>query len=117
MKNLKTFESFSYQETNEKIKSKVRKFFKGHESKEDYEKAKSKFEKELEKVEKKVEKNEDKYSFNKKSLEKQAKGNSYLGKLVERKGGRNKDTTYVVYEKGTTKAKEFAKGAGDALRS
>lgn len=126
MKNLKTFESFSnksiYEKKNENsgkgVVGKVRKFFKGHESKEAFEKDKAKFEKELKKIEDKVKKNEDKYSFDKKHLEKQAKENNYLGKLAERKGGakRNKDTIYVVYDNKLTDFKKTAKAAADTKR-
>ena len=120
MKNLKTFESFS---TNEgmkdsfnKGKKAVKKFFKGHESKEAFTKAEKAFMKELSDAETTVKKDEDSFSFDKKGLLKQAKENDYLGKLDMRKSARGKKVTYVVYDKGTTGFEKLASDAASAKR-
>ena len=118
MKHLKKFESYSV-ETNEGLKDtvkkaaqKTKKFFKGHESKEAYEKAQKKLMNDLDKMEKKAEKN-DKMVFDRKDLEKQAKENKFLGGFKETKSAKT-GKVHVVYNEGTTEFEDLASGAAGA---
>lgn len=94
MKHLKTFESFSL---NEEEEWSPRKFFTGHESDEDKNKAMVNFTKALDAAEADVNKSPDKYSFNRADLEKKAKENNYLGGLRIQRGGNSKKL-FVVYD-------------------
>lgn len=107
MKNLKTFESFSINEEEG-----IRKFFTGHDSSEDRDKAMidkttalnynfQVFHKALYEAEAEVEKDPKNYVFNKESLVKKAKEDNYKGGLRIQRGGRD-PRIYVVYDKGVT---------------
>jgi hypothetical protein len=108
MKHIKTFESYSLNEEE----GKFRKFFTGHESKEDRNKAMLDFQKALDEAEEKVSKNPDDYVFNRENLEKQAKENNYKGGIRIQRGGRRSDKVFVVYDKGVTGFEDIAGAAG-----
>lgn len=107
MKHLKTFESYSINEEEG-----IRKFFTGHSSKKDAEKAKEDFYKALDEAEEKYNEFPDKYVFNRKSLEKKAASNKYRGGLRIQIGGRDKSRAYVVYDEGTTGFQDITGGSG-----
>lgn len=110
MKYLKTFESYS--PINEEEEG-VRKFFTGHDSREDRDKAMMDFHKALDDAQEAVDKAPEKYVFNRESLEEQAKDNNYKGGLRIQRGGRDKARMYVVYDEGTTGFVDvFVKPAG-----
>lgn len=108
MKHLKTFESFSINEEENRF----RKFLTGHESKESRDKAMVDFHKALDEAEEKVSKDPEAYVFNRESLEKKAKENNYKGGLRIQRGGRDSKRVYVVYDDGITGFQDLASGAG-----
>lgn len=110
MKHLRTFESFSINEEEG-----IKKFFTGHDSKEEMEEAKANFEKALDDAEEQVSKDPENYVFNRESLEKKAKENKYLGGLRIQKGGRS-PKIYVVYDRGATGFENVAGSARTAMR-
>ena len=112
MKYLKTFESFSPINEEEEILGKARKFFTGHESSEDRDKAMLDFHKALDEAEAEVNKNPEGYVFNREALEDQAADNNYRGGLRIQRGGRDKSRMYVVYDEGATGFQTLASAAG-----
>lgn len=112
MKYIKTFESFSINEEGS-----IRKFFTGHESKEDKAKAEENFHKALAEAEEVVNKNPKAYVFNKAKLEEAAKENSYRGGIAMRKsqGGQHKGLIFVVYDPKATGFEELAAAAGGGI--
>jgi hypothetical protein len=112
MKYLKTFESFSPINEEEEIFGKARKFFTGHESSEDRDKAMLDFHKALDDAEAAVSRNPEGYVFNREALEKQAADNNYRGGIRVQRGGRDKSRLYVVYDEGATGFEELASAAG-----
>lgn len=102
MEHLKTFESFSINEEEG-----VRKFFTGHESPDDRDKAMMDFHKALDEAEKEVEKDPENFVFNRTSLERKARRNNYKGGLRTQRGGRDK-RTYIVYDDGVTGFEDLA---------
>jgi hypothetical protein len=115
MKHLQTFESFS--SINEE-ESKFRKFFTGHESKEDAKKAESDFNKFISECEDYIKNNPDKADkivFKKDNLVEQAKEDKYKGgtRLVKsEKDGK----IYVIYKKGVTGFQSLTSAAGEHRR-
>jgi hypothetical protein len=99
MKYLKTFENYS--PVNEEEEG-IRKFFTGHDSKDDRDEAMVSFRKALDDAEEAVNKNPKGYVFNRERLEKEASDNNYKGGLRIQRGGRDKSRMYVVYDEGTT---------------
>lgn len=113
MKYLKTFESFSPEAINEEEEIRgIRKFFTGHESSEDRDKAMMDFHKALDDAEAEASKNPEKWVFNREALEKQAADNNYKGGLRVQRGGRDKGRIYVVYDEGTSGFQNIASAAG-----
>jgi hypothetical protein len=110
MKKLKTFENFSINEEEG-----IRKFFTGHDSKEEKKEAISKFKKALDEAEAEFKKNPKDYSFNRKDLEKKAKEDNYRGGLRIQRGGRS-SKMYVVYDQGATGFQKLA-GASAGSRN
>lgn len=108
MKHLKTFESFSINEEEG-----IRKFFTGHDSSEDRDKAMMDFHKALDEAEAEVEKDPENYVFNRESLERKAKEDNYKGGLRIQRGGRD-PRMYVVYDAGVTGFQKIAAGASNA---
>ncbi len=113
MKYLKTFENYS--PINEEEEG-IRKFFTGHESSEDRDKAMMDFHKALDEAQAAVDKNPEKFVFDRDSLEAKAKGNNYRGGLRIQRGGRDKARMYVVYDEGATGFQNLAAGAGGQRR-
>lgn len=111
MKYLKTFENFSPINEEEGLIGKAKKFFTGHESSEDRNKAIQAFKKALDDAEEAVNKNPDKYVFNRESLEKKAAENNYKGGLRIQRGGRDTSRLYVVYDKGASGFEKLASSA------
>lgn len=97
MKHIKTFENYSLNEEEG-----LRKFFTGHDSSEDRDKAMIEFTKALDKAEADVKKNPELYVFNRESLLKAAAENNYLGGLRTQVGGRDRSRYYVVYDAKST---------------
>jgi len=95
VKYLKTFESYSPINEEEEL---IRKFFTGHDSSEDRDKAQFDFHKSLDEVEEEVNKDPEKYVFNREVLEKTASDNNYRGSIRMQRGGRDKSKVYVVYD-------------------
>jgi hypothetical protein len=93
-----------------------RKFFTGHESSEDRDKAMMDFHKALDEAEEAYNKAPEKVVFNRESLEKKAKENNYKGGLRIQPGGRDKSKVYVVYDKGATGFQNIASAAGGHRR-
>ena len=89
-----------------------RKFFTGHESGEDRDKAMMSFHKALDDAQAAVDKAPEKFVFNREALEKKAKENNYKGGLRIQRGGRDKSRVYVVYDEGVTGFQQIAAGAG-----
>lgn len=110
MKHLKTFESFSINEEEG-----IRKFFTGHDSSEDRDKAMMNFHKALDEAEAEVQKDPENYVFNRESLEKKAKEDNYKGGIRIQRGGRS-PKMYVVYDAGVTGFQKLA-GASAYSRS
>lgn len=113
MKYLKTFESFS--PINEEEEG-LRKFFTGHEGKEERDQALRDFDKALEEAEETVNKDPEKYVFNKEALKKKAEENNYKGGLRIQRGGRDKSRIYVVYDEGASGFEQLASAAGGHRR-
>lgn len=88
-----------------------RKFFTGHESSEDRDKAMMSFHKALDDAQAAVDKAPEKFVFNRESLEAKAKANNYKGGLRIQKGGRDKSRAYVVYDEGATGFQDLASAA------
>lgn len=112
MKHLKTFESFSINEEEG-----IRKFFTGHDSSEDRDKAMLNFTKALDAAEASVNKDPEKYVFDREALEAQAKENNYLGGLRTQRGGRNTSKMYVVYDPKGTGWNALTSAAGGSVRN
>lgn len=111
MIHLKTFESFSINEEEG-----IKKFFTGHDSSEDRDKAMMDFHKALDEAEAEVSKDPENYVFNRASLEKKAKEDNYKGGLRIQRGGRD-PRMYVVYDKGVTGFDDMAGSASRAIRN
>ena len=109
MKYLKTFESYS--PINEEEEG-IRKFFTGHDSKDDRDSAMMDFHKALDEAEAAVNEAPEKFVFNRESLEAKAKANNYKGGIRIQRGGRDKNRVYVVYDEGTTGFQGLAASAG-----
>lgn len=107
MKYIKTFESFS--PINEEEEG-LRKFFTGHESGEDRDKAMMDFHKALDEAEAKAKEDPDKYYFKRDILENQAKENNYLGGLRAQLNKRD-GKIWIVYDKGVTGFEDMASAA------
>lgn len=114
MKHLRSFNNYNNSNVNEEFIGKVRKFFSGYESEDEFNEAKEKFEKELAEYEKEVEENPDDYVFNKKMLEENAKDNKYRGYLSKRLAGRNRDKYYIIYVDGKSGIERLATSKPDA---
>ena len=99
MKYLKKFENYS--PINEEEEG-IRKFFTGHDSTEDRDKAMVDFHKALDDAQAAVDKNPSGYVFNREKLEKDARDNNYKGGLRIQRGGRDTARRYVVYDDGIT---------------
>lgn len=102
MKHLKKFESFSINEEEG-----IRKFFTGHDSSKDRDRAIKDFRKALDQAEAEVQKNPQNYVFNRENLEKKAKEDNYKGGLRIQRGGRS-SKMYVVYDTGATGFEKLA---------
>lgn len=113
MKYLKKFENYS--PINEEEEG-IRKFFTGHDSTDDRDKAMMNFHKSLDEAQAAVDKNPEGYVFNRDRLESQAKENNYKGGLRIQRGGRDKSRMYVVYDKGITGFQALASTAGSNRR-
>lgn len=109
MKYLKKFENYS--PINEEEEG-IRKFFTGHDSKDDRDKAMLDFHKALDDAQAAVDKNPEGYVFNRERLEAEAKENNYRGGLRIQRGGRDKSRMYVVYDEGATGFQTLASSAG-----
>jgi hypothetical protein len=109
MKHIKTFESYSLNEEEG-----LRKFFTGHDSSEDRDKAMIEFNKALAEAEADVNKNPEQYVFNKEALLKAASENNYLGGLRIQVGGRDKSRYYVVYDQKSTGWNSLTSAAGSS---
>lgn len=107
MKHLKTFEGYSVNEEEG-----LRKFFTGHDSSEDRDKAMIEFTKSLDEAEADVNKNPESYVFNREALLKAASENNYLGGLRIQVGGRDKSRYYVVYDAKSTGWNSLTSAAG-----
>ena len=107
MRHIKTFESYSVNEEEG-----IRKFFTGHDSSEDRDKAMIEFTKSLDEAEVDVNKKPEQYVFNKESLLKAASENNYLGGLRIQVGGRDKSRYYVVYDPKSTGWNNLSSAAG-----
>lgn len=113
MKHIKTFENYSVNEEGD-----FRKFFTGHDSSEDRDKAMMEFIKALDKAEADVKEKPELYMFNKEALLKAASENNYLGGLRTQRGGgdKNKSKYYVIYDAETTGWENLASGAGGSKK-
>jgi len=111
MKHLKTFENFSINEEEEGI----RKFFTGHDSSADRDKAMRDFYKALDEAEAKVNEAPEKYNFDRSYIEEKAKENNYRGGIRIQRGGRNSNILYVVYDAKASGFEELASAAGGAV--
>lgn len=109
MKYLKKFENYS--PINEEEEG-IRKFFTGHDSTEDRDKAMMDFHKALDDAQAAVDKNPEAYVFNRERLESEAKENNYKGGLRIQRGGRDKARMYVIYDEGTSGFQALAASAG-----
>lgn len=107
MKHIKKFESYSVNEEEG-----IRKFFTGHDTSEDKNKAKVEFMKSLDEAEAEVNKKPESYVFNKEALLKAASENNYLGGLRTQVGGRDKSKYYVVYDPKSTGWNSLTSAAG-----
>ena len=107
MKYIKTFENYSVNEEEG-----IRKFFTGHDSSEDRDKAMIEFTKALDKAEADVNAKPELYVFNRESLLKSASENNYLGGLRTQRGGRDKSRYYVVYDPKSTGWNSLTSAAG-----
>lgn len=116
MKYLKTFESYSINE-EEELFDKAKKFFTGHEGKEDRQKTMTEFMTALGEAEMMVAENPEGYVFNRAALEKKAKENNYKGGLRIQRGGRDTSRVYIVYDEGVSGFQKIASAAsGDNVR-
>jgi hypothetical protein len=112
MKYIKNFESYS---TNEGVFGKTKKFFTGHEDKDEKERKKSEILKSLDEIEKLVSENPKKYVFNRKNLEKLAKEDKYRGEFKKRRGGRDSNKIFITYQEGKTGFDKLVSGSGSAV--
>lgn len=112
MKHLKTFENFSINEEEG-----IRKFFTGHDSAADRDKAMRDFYKALDEAEAKVNEDPEKYNFDRETIEARAKENNYRGGIRIQRGGRNTNILYVVYDAKASGFEQLASAAGGAVRS